>query len=164
MLLTGTYTRTLDQKNRVAIPSKIRDLILAEETQILGLYVAPGQDGCIALFPPSQINRLAEQLDRAAYTGNDVRKFRRLYFSQTEISEWDKQGRVLIPERLLVRAEIPVEKGPRDVILAGIQRHLEIWHPERWRRFFSESEAQFDTIAEGALDRAFGADQPSGGP
>ena len=163
MLLTGTYTRTLDEKNRVAIPSKIRDLILAEEAQISGLYVAPGQDGCIALFPPSQINRLAEQLDKAAYTGRDVRRFRRLYFSQSEISEWDKQGRILIPEKLLVRAEIPAEKKPREVILAGVQRHLEVWEPERWQRFCAESEAQFDMIAEGALDRAAGAVQQLGG-
>ena len=153
MLLTGTYPRTIDEKNRVSIPSKLRDLIVGADPKTSGLYVGPGQDGCIALFPPSQLRRLAAQLDKVNYTGEHARKFRRYYFSHAEIFDWDKQGRIRIREKWLVRAEISVEKRPRDVVLAGVQRHLEIWAPECWERFCAEAEKQFDEIAEGALDQ-----------
>ena len=154
MLLTGTYPRTLDEKNRVAIPSKLRNAIVADDPEATGLFVGLGQDGCVALYPPSQFRRLARKLDRASYTARDPRRFRRLYFAQAEESAWDKQGRILIPEKLFARARIPAEKKPRDVVLVGVQRHLEVWNPDQWQIFCCAAEAEFDEIAEGALAEA----------
>jgi len=153
MLLTGTYTRTLDEKHRVAIPSRLRKIISADDPDAEGLYVAPGQDGCVALYPPMQFDRLGEQLDEMPYTRRSVRRFRRFYFGQAGLSKWDGQGRIRIPELLLDHAKIPTDSRPRDVVLVGSQRHLEVWHADQWQTFFAEAEDEFDEISERALER-----------
>jgi len=145
--LSGEYERKLDQKNRLAIPTKLRDLLSLKDPDLKGVYVTPGQDRSLAIYTPDKIGKVAEQLDRAPFTREKVRHFRRLYFALAEFCEWDGQGRILIPERLVTWAGLK-----KQVMLVGVQDHMEIWDRERWTTFISENAAKFDAIAEGAFE------------
>jgi MraZ protein len=55
----------------------------------------------------------------------------------------DKQGRVIIPAALLEHAKLG-----RDVVVAGVNDHLEIWDRAAWRRELSEVEGSAEDVAE----------------
>lgn len=66
----------------------------------------------------------------------------RLYFSQAEGMEIDKQGRIRLPERLMEFAGLQ-----QEVVLLGVNDRVELWDRPRWDRFMSEHAASFDRIA-----------------
>ena len=98
MLLTGTFPRTMDEKQRVAIPKRLRDAFQQDEGP-LALYVAPGTDGSLALYTEDSFSSLAARLSASPPTGQDVRAFSRLFYSQAQRVELDRQGRVTNPAR-----------------------------------------------------------------
>src|SRR5437763_17057405 len=101
MLLTGTYPRTCDDKSRVALPKRVREL-LGEPTT---LFLTPGPDQCLWIYTQDGLERLAEKLDQAPATDADARVFRRLYFPQTEAVDVDRNERILVPDRLGLLAD-----------------------------------------------------------
>ena len=98
MFLTGTFQRSLDQKQRVAIPKRLRT-VMATDTSQEGssdgdrvLYVAPGTDRSLAIYTEEGLSRLGEQLSGASPTGQDVRAFSRLFYARAQRVELDSQG------------------------------------------------------------------------
>src|ERR1700736_5581122 len=112
MLLTGTYPRTLDDKKRLALPRRVRDQL----GKISNLFVTQGQDQCLWLYSPNELERLAEKIDQAPATDSEVRTFRRLFFASMEAVDVDGNGRILLPERLVQFASLQ-----HDVVLLGVR-------------------------------------------
>jgi len=142
MLLTGTHPRTLDDKKRLALPKRIRELLGEPDT----LFLTPGPDQSLWLYTKAELERLAARLDETPATDAEGRVFRRLYFAQTEAVEVDKNGRVLIPDRLLQFADLK-----NEVVLLGVRDHLELWDAARWQQFVTQHGPRFDAVAEGAF-------------
>jgi MraZ protein len=139
MLLTGTYPRTLDEKKRLTLPRRVRELLGETET----LYVTPGPDQCLWLYTQAGLEQLAGKLDQVPATDAEARVFRRLYFAQTEAVDVDRSGRVLVPERLLAFAGLR-----HEVVLIGVRDHLELWDVERWQQYLAQHAPRFDRVAE----------------
>lgn len=139
MLLTGTYPRTLDDKHRVTLPSRIREQLGKTEQ----LFLAQGMDQCLWLYDPPGLEKLAEKLDQVPATDSEARTFRRLFFAQMEAADLDKTGRLLIPERLIQFARLE-----REVVLLGVRDHLELWDAGRWNEYLNTNSPRFDAIAE----------------
>lgn len=144
MLLTGTHPRTLDDKKRLALPRRLRDQMGEANT----LFVTPGPDGCLWIYPRQEMEQLAAQLDKAPATDAEARVFRRLLFAQTETVELDRTGRILVPERLVQFAGLE-----REVMLLGVRDHLEVWDAGRWQEFWNRNAPRFDAVAEQAFRR-----------
>lgn len=147
MLLTGTYLRSLDEKQRFAIPKRLRDTMGHSDRSVM--YVAPGTDGSLALYTEDAFSRLAAQLDHTSPTGQDVRAFSRLFYAQAQSVEIDRQGRVRIPPELAELARLS-----KEIVLLGVRDHLEIWDREHWQGYFTEKQSQYDEIAENAFTPA----------
>jgi MraZ protein len=144
MLLTGTFSRSIDEKLRVAIPKPLRPVL--ERPDGGGFYVAPGTDRSLALYPEEAFARLAEHLARASPTRQDVRAFTRLFYARAQRVELDAQGRVRIPRELADLARLQ-----KEVVLLGVQDHLELWSAERWQAYLAEKQTHYDEIAEAAF-------------
>lgn len=144
MLLTGTFVRTLDEKLRVGLPRRLRDRLLEGEEQ--GLYLAPGTDGCLALYNERVLAALAERVAIAAPNQQDVRAYGRLFYARAEPVELDGQGRLRIPAELARLAGLGTE-----VVLLGVQDHVEIWDRERWEEYLKAQQPRFDEVAERAI-------------
>jgi MraZ protein len=142
MLLTGTYSRTLDEKKRLALPRRVREQLGDPGT----LFVTPGPDQCLWLYTQQGLDQLADKLDRAPAADAEARVFRRLYFAQTETVDLDRSGRILVPERLVQFAGLQ-----RDVVLLGVRDHLELWDGQRWQDYLTHNAPRFDAVAEGAF-------------
>ena len=142
MLLTGTHPRTLDDKNRLTLPKRVRELL----GDPAPLFVTPGPDQSLWLYTQAELERLAEQLDRSPATDSEARVFRRLYFAQTEQVDMDRTGRVLVPDRLVRFAGLQ-----HEVVLIGVRDHLELWDAARWQQFVEQNVPRFDAVAESAF-------------
>ena len=142
MFLTGTYPRTLDDKKRLALPKRVRELL--KEPAVL--FVTPGPDQSLWVYTQEALERLAQKLDQAPAADAEARVFRRLYFAQTEAIDVDRSGRVLIPDRLLQFAALQ-----HDVVMIGVRDHLELWDAERWQQYLTRNAPNFDSIAEAAF-------------
>ena len=57
--------------------------------------------------------------------------------------ELDKQGRVMIPSALSEHAKLG-----REVVVAGVNDHLEIWDRAAWRAELAEFEGSAEDVAE----------------
>jgi MraZ protein len=145
MALTGTYERTMDDKLRLAIPRQLRDGFHDESSE--ELYLAPGNEGCLSVFSKAGFEAFATKMATVSTGRVQVRNFLRLYYSQAECVQVDKQSRIRIPERLVKMAELK-----HNVVLIGVHDRVEIWDKERWDSFLSQNGSQFDALTSEALD------------
>ncbi|MCX7421407.1 MAG: cell division protein [Planctomycetia bacterium] len=152
MALTGTFERSLDDKNRIAVPKPLREEFSMTSTsspptdEVVQLYVAPGQDKSLSLYSKAGFDALAQRLASSSSSRAEVLNFQRLLFSRAEKVELDGQGRIRIPERLAEFAQLK-----RDVMLLGVQDHAEIWDKGVWAEFEQRHAARFDEMAQAAF-------------
>ncbi len=145
MTLTGTFERSLDDKQRLAIPRQLKDGFQCGDSE--DLYLAPGNEGCLSLYSVQGFEAFAARVASVSSGRVEVRNFRRLFYGQSERVQLDKQSRVRIPERLIKMAELQ-----HDVVLIGVGDHVEVWGKERWDSFLLQSGPQFDKLTAEALD------------
>jgi len=147
MLLTGTFPRNLDEKQRVALPKPLRAAISAAADE--GLFIAPATDGSLAIYGQGSFSRLAERLSKAPTAGADVRAFGRLFYANASRVELDSQGRVRIPQELARWAGLT-----SSVVLVGVGDHVELWDAQRWQDYVSRHQTRYDELSEAALDQS----------
>jgi len=121
-MFLGEYTHTVDEKGRVTIPSRFRAAMAQ------GVVVTRGFDGCLTVYPMDEWEVLAKRVSALPITDRSARDFRRFVFSSACDAAPDRQGRILIPSRLLEYAGIDVQ-----VVIVGMDTYLEIWGPESWQ-------------------------------
>jgi len=137
-MLVGTYDFTLDAKNRVAIPARLR-AVFAE-----GIYLSRGLDHCLAGRTPEEFGRyLKEEVAQASTMDRRGRGLLRYHTADAAFQDLDGQGRVTIPARLLQFAGIA-----RDVTIIGVQDHIEIWERSAWEEYLRRQEEEADDIAD----------------
>jgi MraZ protein len=129
MLLTGTHSRTLDEKKRLTLPKRIREQL----GDVAQLFVTPGSDASLWIGSRQELERLSEKLDQAPASDTEARVFRRLFYAQMEAVDVDRAGRILVPDRLLQHAGIQ-----HEAVLLGVRDHLELWDAQRWQDFLSQ--------------------------
>jgi MraZ protein len=120
LMFLGEYTHALDDKGRLTLPAKYRAELAT------GLVVTRGIDKCLFVFPMADWQILSGKLSALPLTDPQAREFQRLIFSGATDTELDKQGRVL-PQYLRDYAGLS-----GDVIVAGLNNHMEIWAPDAW--------------------------------
>jgi transcriptional regulator MraZ len=136
-MLLGEHEHTLDDKNRLTLPSKLRGAF--EE----GVFVTRGLDGCLYAYPRDAWQGMADRIQALDPLAEASRRMRRHFFSGAAHGELDKQGRLVIPAGLLESAGIT-----REVTVAGVYDHLEIWDRATWRDQLHEVEGSAEDVAE----------------
>ena len=137
-MLLGEYEHTLDDKNRLTLPAKFRSRF-AE-----GIVVTRGMDGCLFAYTRDAWQNLAEnRLATLDALSQESRRMQRFFFSGATEAELDRQGRIMLPAALLEHAKLG-----RDVVVAGVYDHLEIWDRAAWRRELERVEGSAEDVAE----------------
>ncbi|MGC9357161.1 MAG: division/cell wall cluster transcriptional repressor MraZ [Anaerolineae bacterium] len=122
-MFLGQYTYSLDDKGRITIPSRFRDELLG------GLIITRGLDPCLALYPTDIWKEIAQKVNALPLTSPQGRALRRLLYADAVDVVPDRQGRVLVPERLLVYAGL---ESVGEAVVVGLERYMELWAPQRW--------------------------------
>lgn len=141
MAFTGTHVRSLDEKHRLAIPKPFRDALCADGSATI--VMAPETEQALSLYSEAQFQHQADEIRARSNSGQDARTYLRLYFSQAASVDVDRQGRIRIPDRLMEFAGLQ-----QEVILLGVNDHVELWDQSRWRDFLNNNGKSFDQIAQ----------------
>ena len=137
-MLLGEYEHTLDDKNRLTLPARFRQAFLE------GIVVTRGMDGCLFAYTrEAWESMVGSRLATLNTLSKEGRRMQRFFFSGATEAELDKQGRVGLPAALLEHAKLG-----RDVVVAGVHDHLEIWDRAAWRRELAEVEGSAEHVAE----------------
>jgi MraZ protein len=136
-MLLGEYEHTLDDKNRLTLPAKFRDALAG------GVVVIRGMDGCLYAYARADFDALVERMRALDPLSRESRLMRRHFFSGASVAEPDKQGRVMIPAALLESGKLK-----KDVVVAGVYDHVEIWDRAAWRAHLEEVEGSAEHVAE----------------
>ena len=118
MALTGSYQHTIDAKGRLFIPAKLRE----ELGDVF--YLAMGMDGCLAIYSEES---WAGFTSKIADLPTAQTRAMRTFFANASKCELDSQGRILIPQKLRLYANLE-----KEVVVNGAQNRVEIWNADRW--------------------------------
>lgn len=136
-MFIGEYLHSIDNKKRLAIPSRFRKEL--GEKSIL----TRGLDNCLFLYPIQEWQKFSEKLDHLSMGQTNTRSFARLMLSGAIEVEFDNLGRILIPDYLKAYADLK-----KRIVVAGVLNRLEIWDQEKWENYKKEIEKNTDAIAE----------------
>lgn len=136
-MFIGEYTHTLDEKNRVSLPSKFRKEIGKKMVATRGL------DNCLFIYEWSEWQKIAEKLTDLGMAQSDRRSLNRFLLASAQEVEVDNVGRFLIPEYLREFAGL---KG--KAVFAGVGNRLEIWNEKSWNEYKKKIEKQADMLSE----------------
>ncbi len=120
-MFLGRYHHNLDEKGRLTIPAKFRN-VLAE-----GAFLTQGFDRNLRLLTEADFETMAAQINRLSMTDPAIRQLRRLIFATASEVQLDRIGRTLIPQFLREFAGLE-----NEVIIVGVGEAIEIWSPEVW--------------------------------
>ncbi len=129
----GSYLYQVDEKGRVTLPAAFRR---DGDTQSFVLIQA--QPDALTLYPAQTWAEVQERL--RALVRSAPRSRHRMLGLTANAAEVipDKQGRILIPERLRAGAGIEDEAQ-----LVGAIDKIEIWNPKKFLEVVSESDDDF---------------------
>jgi MraZ protein len=140
-MFLGRYEHTIDEKGRLTIPVRYRDLLVE------GAFVTQGFDRNLMVLTPSSFDQVYAYVNQISLTNPNARQLKRMIFSSAEHVEVDKVGRILIPQYQREFAQLESR-----AILVGSGDYFEIWSPEDWDR---QNRALQNTEANDARFAAF---------
>lgn len=157
----GEYSATLDGEGRIQLPLSLRSELNVRRELRLMVNLEP--DGSLCLREREDWERHVMRL-RSRPTAS-LRNGRTLLFLAANSApvRCDKQGRVRIPDPLLLHAGVDRTKaGRKELVIVGNFDDLRVWHPERWQAFGKEALADFGGGLEALLAGEVGAVEVDG--
>ena len=120
-MFLGTYQHNLDDKGRLMIPARFRELLDG------GAYLTQGFDRCLMVMTGEYFRQVITDLNALSLTDPNARLLRRLILATAFQVDIDKVGRVLVPQALREFAGLNGE-----AIVAGQGEYFEVWSPAAW--------------------------------
>ncbi len=132
----GNYTHTLDAKNRVFIPAKLRaDL---GETFFITRKLTKR---ALAVYPATEWEKIERKLNEQP--DSEVGDIKLFLFSHSVAVTPDSQGRVLLPPDLTAYAGID-----KEVTIVGVGDHVHIYAIDEWKASEAAQLENFSSVRE----------------
>jgi MraZ protein len=136
-MFVGEYQHSVDQKGRVAVPAKFRELLNK------GAVLTRGNDGCLTIYRLNDWEILMDKIAKLPQTKTEVRNYLRFLLSGAVEVKLDSQGRVNLPTFLAQFAGIK-----KKVVFVGMYNKLELWDGEKWESYREQIEDQGSMVLE----------------
>ena len=120
-MFIGNYQHSLDDKGRLTIPVRFRELLEG------GAFVTRGFDNCLMVLTPSYFEEVYVRINAMNLADPSARMLRRMILSNAFEVSADKVGRILVPQNL--RELISLDG---EAVVAGQGEYFEIWTPAAW--------------------------------
>ena len=120
-MFLGQYQHNLDEKGRLMVPARYRELLAA------GAFLMQGLDRCLMVMTDVHFHEVYERINAMNLADPNARLLRRLILSTAYPVEIDKIGRISVPQML--RQANGLE---REAIVAGQGEYFEVWNPAQW--------------------------------
>jgi len=135
-MFIGEFSYTIDQKKRIAIPSKFRKELGKKAV------ITRGLDNCLAVYPIEEWKKLTKKLENLPNSQTDARGFARIMLSGAVDVALDKLGRILVPDYLKNYAGFE-----KNLVIIGISNRLEIWDEKKWQEYRQKTEKEIGDMA-----------------
>lgn len=120
-MFLGQYQHNLDEKGRLMIPVRFRELLPE------GAFITQGFDRCLMVMTPAYFEEVYRRINAMNLADPAVRMLRRQILANAFGVEVDKLGRILVPSILRQFAGLEGE-----AVVAGQGEYFEIWSPVLW--------------------------------
>ncbi len=142
MAFRGHYEHSLDAKHRLSIPSRFRAAFSS------GLVLAKDSDACISVWAPEAHEATVERaLGGKNPLGSEYKRIQRFFGANSFDLELDSSGRVTLPSPLMTHAGVR-----KEVVVAGVGDHLEVWGSERWQEEQDALDASIGEVTDSLGD------------
>ena len=121
-MFLGQFQHNLDDKGRLMIPARFRELLEG------GAFITQGFDKCLMVMTEAYFKQVYERIEAMNLADPTARLLRRLILSNAYGVEPDKVGRILVPQNL--RTFLGVKGG--ELVVAGQGEYFEVWTPSLW--------------------------------
>ena len=138
-MFRGRSKHFLDDKGRLAIPARFREVLQTKSAQIL---VLTNHDSCLWAIAQDEWTTIEENAARMPQLDHAVNTYLRYFISGAQEC-LVKQGRITIPPDL---REISGLK--KEVVLVGGLKLFEIWDRERWEEEFEKAKRNFPQVSQ----------------
>jgi MraZ protein len=136
-MLTGEYEHALDNKNRLFVSNKLRNQIDTDEHGS-SFYLIMGTNGVLCLYPEKYFQQIALAGAPRMAAPDEAVAFERLGFALASKVELDRQGRLLLSEKVRKRARLG-----SALTLVGVRDHIELWNTDNWEKYLSDNFPQY---------------------
>lgn len=143
-MFMGTTYNSIDAKNRMIVPSKLR-AGLGERC-----ILTKGLDRCLYIYTSQDWDKQMEKISRLPESDPKVRAFIRHFCANASECEFDKQGRIIIPQEL--KAYAGIEK---ELVTMGAMSKIEIWSREVWEAPDNDSKMENEDFAKALSEYNF---------
>jgi MraZ protein len=120
-MFLGQFQHNLDEKGRLMIPARYRELLAA------GAFITQGFDRCLMVMTDAYFAQVYDRINSMNLADPTARLLRRLILSNAYPVEVDKVGRILVPGNL---RQVIALNG--EAIVAGQGDYFEVWNPADW--------------------------------
>ncbi len=120
-MFLGQYTHSIDDKGRLTIPVRYRELLAS------GAYVSQGFERNLMVLTAQAYESISNRVNQMSITDPTARQLKRLIFATADYVELDKAGRIRLPQFLRDVAGLET-----DTVVVGVGDYFEIWAPETW--------------------------------
>jgi MraZ protein len=138
-MFRGRSKQTLDEKGRLAIPARFREMLNKKGDAYL---VLTNYDRCLWAFASDDWKAIEEKASNLSLLDPAVNNFRRYFISGAQECPI-KQGRITIPPDLREIAGLK-----KEVMVVGELRIFEIWDRERWEEEFECAKVSFPQVSK----------------
>ena len=131
VMFQGSFRNTLDGKGRVAIPARFREALSgADEDRLMITHFQVSGVPCLEAYAPRAWQQLVDSLTEGQGAFSQSRMlFETVYVGGVQMCQPDKQGRILVPQDLRLRAELKSE-----LMFLGVGPKFRIFEAEAWER------------------------------
>ena len=126
-MFRGSFTLTLDEKGRLALPARYRERLLSE-FQGQMICTIDLHDPCLLLFPLAEWEEIEEKLQSLSSLNPQERRLQRILLGNATECDMDKSGRILLPAFLRQHAGLN-----KNIRLVGQLNKFEIWDEAAWQ-------------------------------
>ncbi len=142
MAFRGEHEHSLDSKDRLTIPAKLR----AELAD--GVVLWASFDPCVEVWPAAAFKDFTERsLEGLNPMGRKFRTLSRRFNAASVEDTLDSAGRVRMTRKLLDHGDLSGQ-----CVVVGAGNHLEVWSRERWETAEDDYTAQAGEMAEAIAD------------
>jgi len=138
-MFRGRSRHTLDNKGRLAIPSRFREALDQRAEDCL---VVTNHDNCLWAFSRDDWRVIEEKAANLPQFDRSVNTYLR-YFISGAVECPIKQGRITIPLDLREIAGLR-----KEVVLVGELKRFEIWEKDKWEEEFQRAKEDFPEVSQ----------------
>lgn len=135
-MFSGRFDHAIDPKGRVSIPARFREVL--QRDGLDQLYITNhifNRERCLALYPPSEWERLVGRIKQKASFEPNVQLFQTFYIGGAFEVQVDNHGRILIPAKLREFGHLE-----RDVTFSATAEYFQLWDKPTLERVLTEAE------------------------